>query len=69
MYCMHRVPGKAMMSLMSDILETHGYVRESRATGHMAAPEPSCTRRRDWSHRTCGDTGALPDSGPGASVM
>jgi hypothetical protein len=39
-----------------------------RATRHMVAPEPSRTRRRFWSLRTRGDTGALPGSGPGASV-
>jgi hypothetical protein len=39
-----------------------------RATGHVAAPEPSRTRRRVWSHRTRGDTGALSGGGPGASV-
>jgi hypothetical protein len=39
-----------------------------RATGHVAAPEPSRTRRQVWSHRTRGDTGALPDGGPSASV-
>jgi hypothetical protein len=48
-----------MMSLMSGILGTHGHVQGSRATEHVAAPEPSRTRRRVWSHKTHGDTGAL----------
>jgi hypothetical protein len=39
-----------MMGLMSDVLRTHGYVRGPRATGHVAALEPSHTRRRVWSH-------------------
>jgi hypothetical protein len=38
-----------------------------RPTRHIAAPEPSRTRKRVWSHRTCVYTGALPDGGPGAS--
>jgi hypothetical protein len=46
MYCLHRVLGEAMMSLMPDILKTHGHVRGPRATGHMVATEPSRTRRR-----------------------
>jgi hypothetical protein len=39
-----------------------------RATGHVMAPEPYCIRRRVWSYRTRGDTGALPGGGPDASV-
>jgi hypothetical protein len=35
------VPGEAMMSLVSGVLGIH----ELRATGHVAALEPSCTRR------------------------
>jgi hypothetical protein len=65
---LHRVPGEAMMSLMPDILGTHGHAQGLRATGHMAAPEPSCTRWCVWSIRTRGDTGALPGGGPGALV-
>jgi hypothetical protein len=56
------------MSLMSGALGTHGHTQGPRATGHMAAPEPSHSRRRVWSHRTRGDTGALPGGDPGASV-
>jgi hypothetical protein len=56
------------MGLMSDVLGTHGHAHGPRATGHVAAPEPSRTRRRDWSHMTRGGTGALLGSGPGASV-
>jgi hypothetical protein len=56
------------MSLMSGVLEMHRHARGVRATGHMAALEPSCTIKRVWSHRTRGDTGALSGGGPGASV-
>jgi hypothetical protein len=62
------VPSEAMMSLISGILGTHGHTRGPRATGHVVAPESSCTRRWVWSHRIRGDTGALPCGGPGASV-
>jgi hypothetical protein len=68
MRCMHHVPGKAIMSLMSDALEMHGHAWGSRATRHVTAPEPSRTRRRVRRHRTCGDTGALSGNGPGVSV-
>jgi hypothetical protein len=68
MCCLHRVPGEVMMGLMSDVLGTHGHTRGPRATGHVAALEPSCTRRRVWSHMTRGATGALPSGGLGASV-
>jgi hypothetical protein len=63
-----RVPGEAMMGLMSGVLRMHGYARGPRATKHVAAPEPSRTRRRAWSHKTRAGTGALPGGGPGASV-
>jgi hypothetical protein len=56
------------MGLMLDVFRTHGHARGLRATGHVAAPEPSRTRMRVWSHRTRGDTGALSGGGPGASV-
>jgi hypothetical protein len=56
------------MSLMLGVLGTHGLARGLRATGHVAAPEPSRTRRRVWSHMTRGDIGAIPGGGPGASV-
>jgi hypothetical protein len=36
---------------------------------HVAAPEPSCTGRRVWSHWTHGDAGALPSGGPSALDM
>jgi hypothetical protein len=65
---LHRVPGEAMMGLMSGILGTHGYAWGLRATGHVVALEPSYTRRLVWSHMTHGGTGALPGGGPGASV-
>jgi hypothetical protein len=68
MRCLHRMPGEDMMSLMLGVLGTHGHAWGSRTTGHMAALEPSCTRRRVWSHRTRGDIGVLPGGGPGASV-
>jgi hypothetical protein len=41
-----------MMALMSGVLGTHGYARGPRTTRHVAAPKPSHTRRRVWSHRT-----------------
>jgi hypothetical protein len=66
MRCLHRVPGEAMMSLMSSVLGMHGHSLGPRATEHVVAPKPSRTRRRVWSHRTCGDTGALSGGGPGA---
>jgi hypothetical protein len=47
------------MGLMSGVLGTHGHARGLRATGHVAALEPSHTKRRVWSHRTRGNTGAL----------
>jgi hypothetical protein len=56
------------MSLMLGVLGTHAYARGLRATGHVTAPKSSRVRRRVWSHRTRGDTEALPDDGPGASV-
>jgi hypothetical protein len=56
------------MGLMSGVLGTHGYARGPRATGHVAALEPSRTRRRVWSHWTRGGTGAQPGGGPGASI-
>jgi hypothetical protein len=68
MRCLHRVPGEAMMGLMSGVLGMHGYARGPRATGQVVAPEPSRTRRRVWSRRTRAGTGALPSGGPGASV-
>jgi hypothetical protein len=34
MYCLHRVPGEAMMSQMSGVLGTHGHAPE--AEGHRA---------------------------------
>jgi hypothetical protein len=40
------------MGLMSGILGTHEYVWGLRATGHVVATEPSCTRRWVWSRRT-----------------
>jgi hypothetical protein len=69
MCCLHRVSGEAMMSLMSGVLGMHGHARGPRAIGRVAALEPSRTRRWVWSHMTRGDTGALPGSGPRASVM
>jgi hypothetical protein len=57
-----------MIGLMSGVLGTHGYARGTRATRYVVVPEPSRTRRRVWSHRTRGGTGALPGGGPGASV-
>jgi hypothetical protein len=57
-----------MMGLMSGVLGTHGHARGPRVTGHVAASEPSRTRRWVWSHRTHGGNRALPGSGPGASV-
>jgi hypothetical protein len=65
---MHCVPGEAMMGLMSGVMGTHGYARGPRATGHVAAPEPSRTRRRVWSHWTRGGTRAQSVGGPGASI-
>jgi hypothetical protein len=65
---LHYVPREAMMSLMSGLFGMHGQARGPRAIGHMAALEPSRTRRRVWSYRTRGDTGALPGGGPGASL-
>jgi hypothetical protein len=56
------------MGLMSGVLGMHGYARGARATGHVAAPEPSHTRRRVWSHKTRDGTGAPLGGGPGASV-
>jgi hypothetical protein len=68
MHCLHRVPDEAMMSLMSGVLGTHGHARRPRATWHVAAPEPSRTKRRVWSHMTRDNTGAQSGGGPGASV-
>jgi hypothetical protein len=68
MRCLHRVPSEAMMSLKSGVLGTHGHARGLRATGHVAAPDPSRTRSRVWSHKTCDDTGALLGGGPDTSV-
>jgi hypothetical protein len=68
MRCLHRVPSEAMMSLKSGVLGTHGHARGPRATGHVAAPDPSRTRSRVWSHKTCDDTGALLGGGPDTSV-
>jgi hypothetical protein len=68
MCCLHRVPGEAMMSLMSGVLGTHGHARGPRATGHVTAPKPSRTGRRVWSHMTRGGTKALSGGGPGALV-
>jgi hypothetical protein len=56
------------MRLMSNVLRTHEDVRGLRATGHVTAPEPSCTRRWVWSHRTRAGTGGLPGGGPSVSV-
>jgi hypothetical protein len=61
---LHRMPGEAMMGLMSGVLGTHGYTRWPRATGHVVAPEPSRTRRRIWSHRARVGTGALSGGVP-----
>jgi hypothetical protein len=63
-----RVPCEVMMGLMLGILRTHGYAWGPRALGHVAALEPSHTRRQVWSHRTHSGTGALPGGGPGALV-
>jgi hypothetical protein len=68
MRCLRHVPGEAMMGLMSGVLGTHEYAPGSRATGHVAALEPSRTRWQVCSHWTRGGTGALPGGGPGASV-
>jgi hypothetical protein len=68
MHCLHRVPDEAMMGLMSGVLRTHGYAQGPRATGHVAAPEASRTRRRIWSHMTRGDIGAMWCGGHAASV-
>jgi hypothetical protein len=65
---LHRMPGEAMMSFMSGVLGMHGHAQGPRATGHVAAPEPSRTRRRVCSHRTRGNIRALRGGGPGASV-
>jgi hypothetical protein len=56
---LHRVLGEAMMGLMSGVLGTHEYIWGSRATGHVVATEPSRTRRRVWSCRTCAGTEAF----------
>jgi hypothetical protein len=65
---LYRVPGEAMMGLMSGVLGMHEHTWGPRTTGHMAAPKPSHTRRRVWNHRTRGDTGALLGGGAGDSV-
>jgi hypothetical protein len=59
---------QAMMDLMSGIMGMDGHARGMRATGHVAAPEPSHTRRWVWSHRTLHGTKAQSSGGSGASV-
>jgi hypothetical protein len=63
------MPGEAMMSLMPGALGMHGHASGAEAIVHVAAPEPSHTGRWVWSHRTRGDTRALPGGGPGALDM
>jgi hypothetical protein len=63
-----RVPCEVMMGLMLGILRTHGYAWGPRSLGHVAALDPSHTRRQVWSHMTHSGTRALPGSGPGALV-
>jgi hypothetical protein len=57
-----RVPGEAMVDLMSDVLGTHRYTPGAKnywaRGGSRALPH----------HGTCGGTGALPSGGSGASV-
>jgi hypothetical protein len=50
MHCLHYVPGEALMGLMSGVLGINEYAWGPRATGRVAAPEPSRIRRRVWSH-------------------
>jgi hypothetical protein len=38
MRCMHRVPGEAMMSLMSGVLGTHGHTRGPPGTWRLQSP-------------------------------
>jgi hypothetical protein len=60
MWCLLRVSGEAMMSWCQASWERTSTSWMLKVTGHVTTSEPSSSGRRVCSHRTRGDTGALP---------